>query len=534
MKNLSQQTQKLIQRYQSWHKSLEPKEGITTLHVDEVAGKVASFYEKIKGVVDWKEEHLLRKRAIERALKRKTLFLKENYKMAESLVYELIRGGHFPNDTIPETKVKKVQEILNKYFFIFKTAAKKKEGEKVNLQNWLLEIASFELEKTLAPPQKEEALIEYMTDLMKERIKVREGIIVIKGIKEEEKNKQIYIAVQRALLKLDSPTISFYLLEKKYPQWSNLSPLSPLLSEISKNIYLIKEEVEKDLSHPLSEKFYQICEKYNTPYLILGDIIENNSVEAQKNLENPEILENLIKKTYQKRTEILGGRLKRAAIYSTISIFLTKIAIALAVEIPFDKYITGVFDLTALKINILFPPILMFLLVITIRRPNKENLQQLKMEIMKICYERERKDIYEIEVSKKIGRVLNTIILAFYFLAFLISFGAIILVLQKLNFGILSMVIFIFYLSLISFLGIKIRERSKELIIKQEKETFLNTLMDFFLLPIVRLGKWLSEKWAKLDLALIIAVLIDVPFLIFVELLEQWRYFLKKKKEEIH
>ena len=94
--------------------------------------------------------------------------------------------------------------------------------------------------------------------------------------------------------------------------------------------------------------------------------------------------------------------------------------------------------------------------------------------------------------------------------------------------------IFIFYLSLISFLGIKIRERSKELIIKQEKETFLNTILDFFLLPVVRLGKWLSEKWAKLDLALIIAVLIDLPFLIFVEFLEQWRYFLKKKKEEIH
>ena len=50
------------------------------------------------------------------------------------------------------------------------------------------------------------------------------------------KNKQIYIAVQKALLKLDSPTISFYLLEKKYPEWKNFSPSSFLLSEISKNI----------------------------------------------------------------------------------------------------------------------------------------------------------------------------------------------------------------------------------------------------------------------------------------------------------
>lgn len=534
MKNLSQQTQKLIQKYQSWYQSLEPKEGIITLHVDEVAGKVAAFYEKIKGLIDWREEHLLRKRAIERALKRRAIFLKEDDKMAESFVYELIRGGYFPNNVIPETKIKKVQEILNKYFFILKTAPEKNENKKLNLQNWLFEIASFELEKTLAPPRKEEALIEYMTDLMKERIKIREGIVVISGIKEEEKNKQVYIAIQRALLKLDSPTISFYLLEKKYPQWRTLSFSSPLLFEISKNIYSLKENIEKDLSHPLSEKFYQICEKYNTPYLVLGDIIENNPIEAKKNLENPEILENLIEKAFQKRTKILGIRLKRAAIYSTISIFLTKILIALAIEIPFDKYITGAFDLSAMGINVLFPPLLMFLLVITIKGPNKENLQRLKMEIMKICYERERKDVYEIDMPKKIGRVLNAIIFAFYLLAFLISFGIIILVLQKLNFGFISMGIFIFYLSLISFLGIKIRERSKELIIKKEKETFLNILIDFFLLPIVRLGKWLSERWSKLDLALIVVVLIDFPFLIFIEFLEQWRYFLKKKKDEIH
>jgi len=27
--------------------------------------------------------------------------------------------------------------------------------------------------------------------------------------------------------------------------------------------------------------------------------------------------------------------------------------------------------------------------------------------------------------------------------------------------------------------------------------------------------------------------LIDMPFLVFVEFIEQWRYFLKEKKEEI-
>ena len=105
MSEISQPTQKLIQRYQSWHQSLQKKTEVPTVHVDEVASKVAAFYEKIRGVVDWKEEHLFRKTAIERVLKRRLFFQKNGEQIATPLVYELIRGGHFPNDTIEESKI---------------------------------------------------------------------------------------------------------------------------------------------------------------------------------------------------------------------------------------------------------------------------------------------------------------------------------------------------------------------------------------------------------------------------------------------
>ena len=113
MANVSDLTQKLISKYDQWHKSQEPKKNVATIHVDEVASKVAAFYEKIRGIIDWKEEHLLKRRAIERILKRR-LFSKldlsngnifEDPNIAEPLVLELIRGGHFPNDKIPESKI---------------------------------------------------------------------------------------------------------------------------------------------------------------------------------------------------------------------------------------------------------------------------------------------------------------------------------------------------------------------------------------------------------------------------------------------
>src|SRR3990167_6661972 len=68
--------------------------------VDEVAARVASFYEKIRGIVDWREEHLLRKTAIERVIKRRMLLNgsglsgEDGAEAAEQFLKELIRGGH--------------------------------------------------------------------------------------------------------------------------------------------------------------------------------------------------------------------------------------------------------------------------------------------------------------------------------------------------------------------------------------------------------------------------------------------------------
>ncbi len=51
------------------------KKPVTPIHVDEIASHIAKFYEQIRKVIDWKEDNVLRRSAIERALKR-TLFPK--------------------------------------------------------------------------------------------------------------------------------------------------------------------------------------------------------------------------------------------------------------------------------------------------------------------------------------------------------------------------------------------------------------------------------------------------------------------------
>lgn len=539
MNNFSHPTQKLISQYQIWHKSLQPGEKITTIHVDEVASRVAGFYEKIRGIIDWKEEHLLKRGAIERNLKRKFFSAADltngsfnSGEIAESLILELIRAGHFPNDAIEETKIKDVQKIIDKYVFILNNVELKKKKSKAQFSNWILSIAACETEEALSFSLRERALIIYMFEAMREKIKLNEKI-ASKSLSEGKKNIQIYIAVQRALFNLDSPVISYHLLKYRYPQWKNLP--QEQLNEISKNICLIWDEIENDLNHALGDKFYQICEKYDTCYLLLGDIISENPSETKEKIKNPELLETLIKKAYDKRLKTLKSRLSRAAFYSTLSIFLTKIIALLALEIPFTKYETGHFNLLALGVEVLIPTFLMYFLVITVRPPKSGNLERIIMETIKIVYDKKTEDVYEIKPYRKKGFVFDFIINVFYFLFFCVFLGLIILGLHQLKLPVLSYFIFIIFISLIAFTGSKIRRRGRELHIIDEKRTFLVFIIDLFAVPVIQLGNWLTIRWKKYNIiAVFFSALIDMPFLIFVEFIEQWGYFIKEKKEKIH
>jgi len=538
---LSDLTKKLISCYSLAQKKETVQPGAVTIHVDEVASKVAAFYEQIRTIVDWKEEHLMRRAAIIRKLKRRFFDLEFNNfsdteGMAESFVLELIRGGHFPNDKIEESKITEVQKVIDKYIFIFKNSPEGKAGKAgVSFYNWLIEIAACEIEETLTPPIKETALIEYMFDSMKKKIKISDAIYKSNLLKPEGVNTQIYIATCQALFKFDNSIISYNLLRYKFPNWRNGSKQAIL--EISKNIFKTWREIEKELRHPLANKFYAICEKYDTPYLIIGDILSSGKTsEVEKEISEPHILEKSIKNAYSKRLSTLKSRIFRAAVYSTTSIFLSKILSLVVLEILIEQTFGGGVNFLILTADVLIPTSLMFLIVAPVKRPSKKNINIVIMETMKLVYKRERAetDIYEIKIRKKRGLIAKTVLSLIYILSAFVTFGAIYFILSSLGFPITSIIINIIFIALILFAGTAIAKRAQELTMEEEKEGFLTLVFDIFFLPLHGLGRWISRKWKRYNaIATFFNALIDMPFLMFVEFIERWRYFVKERKEEI-
>jgi hypothetical protein len=507
--------------------------------VDEVALRVAAFYEQIRTIVDWKEEHLMRRSAIIRKLKRRFFdFEMNNFagadSSAEPLVFELIRGGHFPNDKIEESKINDAQKIINKYIFILKNNPENKQG-KAGLQfyNWLIEVAACEMEETLAPAIKEMALIDYMFSSMKEKIKVSEKIYESGLLKKEEADIQIYIAICQALFKLDKPIISYNLIKYEYPLWQEAG--EQFVSEISQSIFKIWQQIEKELANPLANKFYNICEKYDTPYLLMGDILSASAAsESQKELSDPSVLEGLIKNAYSKRLSTLKARISRAAIYSTISIFITKVLSLVLLEVLIERALGGKLNFLILAADVLIPTLLMFFMVASIKRPSKNNLNIVIMETMKIAYKKDTSDAYEIKMRVKKSAAMRVVLSLVYVLSAFITFGLIFYILNYFGFPISSIIIDIIFIALILFAGTAVSKRAQELTMEDEKEDFLSFLSDVFFLPMQGFGRWISSTWKQYNaIAAFFNALIDMPFSVFVEFLEKWRYFIKERKEEM-
>lgn len=549
MIQLSSATQKLIQRYQTSVEVSQVRPSEAVIHVDEIASKVASFYEKLRGVIDWKEEHLIRRTAIVRVLKRRLISKLAGSGLvpdlnvdvlAEALVSELIRGGHFLNDTIPEAKVGEIRDILYRYTYILENASITNVAlatnikERVNFFSRMLETAACEIEEVLAPPIRESGLIEFMTGVVRERLRIDSRL----SISEEDIKIQTYIAVHRTLFRLDSPIIAYRLLRYHCPEWSDLS--ESVLSNITANIHLLWERIDNDLAHPFSDKFFRICERYDTPYMLLGDALDMLLVSElssmPEKLTNPRVLEGLVREAYSRRLSTLKTRLFRMAIYSTVSILVGGAFSLFIVEVPLAKLIYEKFNPLAIVIDLSVPPILMFFLVARAKLPSESNLEKAVAEVVKITYEQEGETtFYEMKFPKKRGIIFNFIIHSVYTLGCILSLGFVVWLFYIVRTPVTSTILNTINVAIVVFAGLIIRQRAKELTVEDEKLRLVDFFFSTLPIPVAKLGKWMAKKWEEYNIInVFLMVLIDTPFMVFTEFVEAWSTFVKEKKESLH
>lgn len=515
------------------------------IQVDELASKLAKVYEKVRRIIDWKEENLVRRTAIERILKRTLLSELSGLgagaldadKITQPLVMEMIRSGYFGNGRVSKNKIPTAKQSLAKYIYILNNSplgAKNgslKIKEKINFYNWILEIAACELEEVLEPAFKENALINLMTTVTYNRIKVKPQ----NQMEDQDVLIQTYVAVHRTLFSLDSPIIIYNLIKYRYPQWFEDDP--QFLDHFTQNIASIKQTLESDLDYSHAREFFKICEHYDAAYLILGDLmklIEEEPEQIETKLKNKETIHQLIERVYNSRLRTLKRRLFRSAIYSTLSIFAAGIVSFIIFEGPVARLVHGEFSWFALFVDLGVPSALMFILVATIRPPKDKNLVVVKEEIEKVLYTTDEEEVYEVKLVRKKNWLANAVFGIVSLAAGAIAAYGIYWIFKIAGVPWTSIYVDTINVAMVIFAAMVIRHRAKEITI-EERGSVLNLLVDLFSLPLAKVGQWFSEKWKEYNiLSVFFTALVDAPFSMIVGIIEDWRSFLRDRRSEIH
>lgn len=480
--------------------------------------------------MDFKELHLLRRFAIERNLKRHFLIENLRPQLARSLIEDLIRSKYIANQELSELVVKKVEWVIAKYNQLYLLMNDLYHGSDVqNYFDWLIGVEACEIDMVLVPENVEDAVIEAMYQVTKQRVKLRGG----DDLSIKEKNIQLYIAIHKSLVKSDDTIISYHLLNLYFDRW--LYADQSTIKLVATNLTAIYRSVQRRLRHPYQRKILESIKEPVVTFRVLYELILTQGEKIEDLLTNPDILEAEAKVLIHQKYNKLRQRLSRASVRAIFYIFVTKVLAALILELPYEAYVIRQVNYTNLFINIVFPSLLMFLVTMSVRPPTEANTKQILQNLKNLIYSSYSQSILcQLKSRYRQSSGWQIFYYFMYTLLYIFVFGIIIYFLRLLDFNVLSGAIFIIFLSAVSFFALKIRNTAKEFLVFKKKEGLISFLINFFSLPIIGLGLWMSRRFRKINVfAFVMDYIVEAPFKLFIAALEDWLGFMREKKEEV-
>ena len=523
------ETEWLIQQLAKDFSRPVPKDS-AKIKLHQLVSKLGLLYEKIRNAIDYNEEHLIRRNSLRRLLNRQILFLGERdpLKISQTIIFEFIRARYLPNDTLPESDIEMIAIIIAKYLILLKYVQNGPVADKQKVEKWLFGLLACDVDEYLYPNNaKDLAIANYMYGEM-----VKSITFVKSKLSEQERNLQIYIAVLKNLIHADDDFIRYSLLKLYRPDWNNLSPAD--VKDFCDELIPLKTKIDSHLVNPAGYQLSLMIKTQAVFFNILRQIIDQNPATIREILGDDKQLEakltEVCTKNYKKTRSKLAGSIVRVIIY----IFFTKTILAFLLELPYDQFVVGEVNWRALIINIVFHPLLMTAIAMSIKVPGAKNTQLIIDEVKKIVYGSERKLVYKPRKIMRRGSFSYWLFNSLYAIMFTVSFGLIIIGLHRIGFNFFSGALFIFFLTLISFFGFRLRSVANQYLVIPRKENLFNFLLDFFFLPIIRVGKFFSQNFSKVNIFIyILDFAIETPFKMLVELLEKAFSFIGEKREEI-
>jgi hypothetical protein len=393
---------------------------------------------------------------------------------------------------------------------------------------WLLGVVSAELEELLDDHTETKAFVNFLFEQLCERITVRDNVI-----DDTERRLQVYVACHRMLEKADDEMVGFKLVRAFLADWMKPELWVDSPTDMALAMVETEKRIRGVLQHRLSPKFLAAVKPWSISLNVLRAALHEDPLKAEALLNDPVKLHAAVERIADRRIKDSKSKLRRGTIRAMIYLFITKMLFALVMEVPSERLIYGTIHQIPLTINVLFPVFLMFFVGLLIRPPAKENIARIKRGVDELLSPEGPKG-REIRIARKRGFIGALLFTLAYLLTFIVTFGLVYTFLMVLHFTWVSALIFMFFLCVVSFFAFRLRVSSREFVAVERPDNIGTIIADFFSLPVLRVGRLLSETLSRFNVFIFFFdFIIEAPFKIFLNLLEEWSAFMKEKKEQL-
>lgn len=501
------------QQIDTWHAE---NEKATKVHVEGVGTTLSTAYEQLRNAAEYTEEHLLLQRTIRRFYKRNISFFdkRTTKNVGEELVIELTQSGYLQNDTTPKRFIDDIEQLVSSYYDVYwQLRHHKVSMEKAS--EWTLDILSVATEAIFNKDETLQAGVfaEFAQDHYYERFKKHSDSV------SEDYGLALHAAVHRALLKSDQAVVRFALLQKQSNGFDSI-----------KEFVSFQKKIDRLFSSKDTDRLVRLITKNGAPLRILRRLIEEYP-EIVSQLHDRVSFVSAFEAQTEKEYKVISKKINRGIVRSIIFLFITKVIIGLAIEVPYDYYILGSIIWLPLVINLLFPPLYMATLKLSMKLPGRANTEALVQYVDQLMYAPEKtRHVIMAKENAQSSVLLNVM----YGAMFLIVFSLVTLRLVLWEFSWIHIVIFFVFLSTASFLGFRLSRLIREIEMVATNQGVIAVVRDFLYMPFILVGRWLSDKYSRVNIiALILDMAIELPLKTFLRLMRQWTLFLNEKKDQL-
>ncbi len=494
----------------------EKHHGGAGLEISGIVSAAAGVYEKIRYLVDYREEHTIRRAAIERILKRHVL-IEQRLVDGATLLKELVESQYLPEEHVSDVAIEKVDTTLKRFLELQYLSGRKRETAQV-----LLSLAATEVESHLS--QHEYAIDHASVQAL---FKIVRPNIVLEGYSTEQIDVQVFCACRRALLSSDDAALMYALWLMFVPGWldreDSLKDLAARLSPIISGMH-------HAVLHPVQWQIAQRIKNESICFRIIREILMKHANHADAILSDRKKLEEFTHHFLEEKYEKENERIKSSGIRAVIYLFITKMASAIAIEVPYESLVLGSIHYFPLAINIFFHPILLFALTRRVRSLGEHNTVLIIKGLHDILYDGKGRTVRVYARYTEFTKFFGF----FYAVLFLGVFGAIITTLQFLGFSSVGTLLFLFFLALVSYFAYRIRSNTRRWRMTGN-ETTIVLVANVLAVPVIRAGRWLSQTFKSINIfVMIMDFLIETPFKLILNFSHQFILYLKEKADEVY